>query len=283
MYNIYVKGDDMNFYTVNDNFKSIIEAKVGKIESIHQISTGWTNFVYDVKTQNNDEYIFRFPRNDFFSSVLVKEVAFSKFIKEKIKTPTSNIELGYNNGRPFTMHKKIAGKSLTSVYATLSKVDKIKIADQVSDFIYELQQVSLDGIPIELPTTSQFLADLSHVDNEYYDFTKHDNLVKLESNDLVLNHADLNPGNILVDENNNVCAIIDFAFVSKSSNLNDVSRLIGRLPQDFHEIMLNSYNKRFNKNICMDEVKSIISVWDYVEEHYINYMRVNQPEIDIGR
>ena len=33
----------------------------------------------------------------------------------------------------------------------------------------------------------------------------------------------------------------------------------------------------------MKEIKSIISVWDYVEEHYINYMRVNQPEIDIGR
>ena len=272
----------MKFYTVNDNFKSIIELEVGEIEEMNQISTGWTNFVYDVKTKN-DEYIFRFPRNDFFSSVLVKEVAFSKFIKGKIKTPTSNIDIGYNNGRPFTMHKKIAGKSLTAAYESLTENDKLKIADQVSDFIYELQQISLDGIPIELPTTSQFLADLSHVDNEYYDFSKHDNLVKLENGPLVLNHADLNPGNILVDENNNVCAIIDFAFVSKSSSLNDVSRLIGRLPKDFHEIMLNSYNKKFNKLISMDEVNSLISVWNYVEEHYINYMRVNQPEIDIGR
>ena len=88
---------------------------------------------------------------------------------------------------------------------------------------------------------------------------------------------------ILVDENKNVCAIIDFAFVSKSSKINDVSRLIGRLPKDFHQIMLDSYNNRFNANVTMQEIKSLISVWDYVEEHYINYMRENQPEIDIGR
>lgn len=272
----------MNYFTVNDDFKAIIEKEVGEIESMNQISTGWTNFVYDVKTQDK-EYIFRFPRNDFFSSVLVKEVSFSQFVKGKIKTPTSNIRLGYDNGRPFTCHQKIDGRSLTSVYNTLSTEEKLKIADQVSEFIYELQQISLDTIPLNLPTTSDFLVDLSHVDNAYYDFTKHDNLVNLETGKLVLNHADLNPGNILVDSNNDVCAIIDFAFVSKSSNINDVSRLIGRLPSDFHEIMLNSYNKKFNSEISMEEIKNLIKVWDYVEEHYINYMRENQPEIDIGR
>lgn len=273
----------MNYFTVKDDFKSIIENEIGEIESMNQISTGWTNFVYDVKAKNGDEYIFRFPRNDFFSNVLVKETTFSQFVKGKIKTPTSDIRLGSDKGRPFTCHKKIAGKSLTAAYNELTNDDKIKIADQVSNFIYELQQISLDDIPLDLPTTSKFLADLSHVDDAYYDFSKHDNLLKLENGRLVLNHADLNPGNILVDENNDVCAIIDFAFVSKSSNINDVSRLIGRLPEDFHEIMLNSYNKKFNSNILMEEIKNLIKVWDYVEEHYINYMRIYQPEIDIGR
>ena len=272
----------MKYFTVNDDFKTIIESVVGKVEKMEQISTGWTNFVFEVKT-STDEYIFRFPRNDFFSGVLEKEVAFSKYIKGKIKTPTSNIDINYNEGRPFTCHNKIKGRSLTSAYPTLNPAEKEKIAEQVAEFIYELQQVPIENIPLNLPTTSQFLADLSHVDNAYYDFTKHDNLVTLEKGHKVLNHADLNPGNILIDENNNVCAIIDFAFVSKSSAINDVSRLIGRLPADFHETMLNSYNKKFNSNISMEQVKALIKVWDYVEEHYINYMRENQPEIDIGR
>lgn len=272
----------MKYFTTSDNFKSIIENEVGKVESLNQISTGWTNFVYEVNAESG-EYIFRFPRNDFFSGVLEKEVAFSQFLKGKIKTPTSNIRLGYHNGRPFTCHSKISGRSLTSAYSSLNDSDKERIADQVSEFIYELQQIPVEDVPLELETTSEFLANLSHVDDVYYDFSKHDNLVEFEKNKMVLNHADLNPGNILVDENNNVCAIIDFAFVSKSSDINDVSRLIGRLPADFHEIMLDSYNKRFNSNITMDEVLSIVSVWNYVEEHYINYMRENQPEIDIGR
>ena len=272
----------MKFFTTSDDFKSIIEREVGKINSISQISTGWTNFVYEVDAESG-EYIFRFPRNDFFSGVLEKEVSFSKYIKGKIKTPTSNIRLGFDQGRPFTCHTKIKGKSLTSAYPTLDDTDKERIADQVANFIYELQQVPVDTVPLNLQTTSQFLADLSHVDNAYYDFSKHDNLIRLEEEKMVLNHADLNPGNILIDENNNVCAIIDFAFVSTSSDINDVSRLIGRLPEDFHEIMLNSYNRRFNSNISMEEVKSVVSVWNYVEEHYINYMRENQPEIDIGR
>jgi len=272
----------MKFFTVDDDFKKIIEQQVGETLSVNQISTGWTNFVYDVKTEKG-EYIFRFPRNMFFSSVLKKEAAFSMFIRDQIKTPISNIKLCYDNGRPFTCHEKIAGKSLTSVYDNLTEADKKRIADQVAEFIYELQQVQLSKIPVDLPTTSKFLEELSRVDDAYYDFNKHASLVDLEQNEMVLNHADLNPGNILIDENNNVCAVIDFAFVSKSSKINDVSRLIGRLPKDFHEIMLDAYNAKFDSNVSMEEVNSLINVWNYVEEHYINYMRENQPEIDIGR
>lgn len=272
----------MEFFTVNDDFKKIIEKVVGEVKEMHQISTGWTNFVYDVKTKDS-EYIFRFPRNTFFSGVLEKEVSFSQYAVDRLFTPISNIILCQDNERPFTCHKKIKGKSLTSVYNQLTKEDKKRIALQVSQFIYELQSLDLTDFPLELSTTSKFLEDLSHVDNAYYDFSKHNNLIKLEQEELVLNHADLNPGNILIDENNNVCAIIDFAFISKSSNINDVSRLIGRLPKDFHQIMLEAYNQTFESDVSMDQVKSIISVWDYVEEHYINYMRENQPEIDIGR
>jgi len=272
----------MKYFTVNDDFRKIIEKQFGKIENMNQVSTGWTNFVFDVETIKGN-YIFRFPRNSFFSGVLEKEVAFSQFIQNKIRTPISNTFLNYDNNRPFTCHEKIKGKSLTSAYNKLTEQEKKKVAVQVSEFIYELQQIKLDDIPVVLPTTSKFLEELSKVDNAYYDFKKHDNLVNLEKQNLVLNHADLNPGNILLDEHNNVCAVIDFAFVSKSSNINDVSRLIGRLPKDFHRIMLDSYNEKFNSNITMKEVESLIEVWDYVEEHYINYMRENQPEIDIGR
>ena len=272
----------MKYFTVDDDFKQIIEKFLDCNISIEPISTGWTNFVFKVITENN-KYIFRFPRNNFFSNVLIKEVSFLEYVKDKISTPVPNGKLVYDNSRPFTYHEMIPGRNLAEVYSTLTENEKEKIADQISNFIYELQQISLEDIKINLPTTSQFLAELSKVDSEYYDFNQHNALIEQEKNGSVLNHADLNPGNVLLDKNNNVCAIIDFAFVSKSSKINDISRLIGRLPKEFHETMLNAYNKKFNSNIGMDEVNLLIDMWDYVDAHYINYMIKNHPEVDIRR
>lgn len=270
------------FFTTSDDFRDIIEKQVGVDVQISQIATGWTNFVFSVKA-NGNSYIFRFPRNSFFAGVLEKEVAFSKFIRNKIKTQIPHLEIDYDRNRPYTMHKKIEGRSLTEVYCELSKENKVEVARQIAEFIYQLQKVSLKGFTFNLPTTSQFLEELSHVDDEYYDLDRHKALVEMEQGGLVLNHADLNPGNVLIDEDNKMCAILDFAFVSLSSDINDVSRLIGRLPEDFHEIMLDAYNDKFKSKVSMEQINKLIGVWNYVEEHYINYMKINHPEIDIGR
>lgn len=271
-----------NFFTTISNFDDIIKSELKDVTKISQISTGWTNFVFDVKA-GDGEYIFRFPRNNFFAGVLKKEVTLTNFLKDKITIPVTDIKLKQFENKYFTMHKKIKGESLTNVYPLLKSSDKQKIALQVSKFIYELQQISLNTLPLKLSTTTKFLEDLSKVDNEKYDFNMHHNLKILEQEHLVLNHADLNPGNILIDENFNVCGILDFAFISVSSKLNDVSRLIGRLPKDFHNIMLKAFNKQFNLSVSLSQVYKIVKVWDYVEDHYINYMKTNMPEIDIGR
>ena len=269
-----------NFFSVKNDFKKIIKSKLCDVASIKQIATGWTNFVFDVKTKNN-EYIFRFPRNNFFASVLKKEVFFTNFLKDKVSVPLTDITLNFESNKPYTIHKKIKGKSLTEVCEFLSTKDKQKIAKQIAEFIFELQQIDVKDK--NLMTTTKFLEELSKVDSEYYDFSMHDNLKIMEEKGVVLNHADLNPGNILLDENFNVCGILDFAFVSVSSNINDVSRLIGRLPKDFHQIMLKEFNKKFDSKVSLKQVYKVVDVWNYVESHYINYMKKNMPEIDIGR
>jgi len=60
------------FFTTKDNFENIIESVLGDVDEVSLIATGWTNFVYKVRKGNN-RYIFRFPRNTFFSNVLDKE------------------------------------------------------------------------------------------------------------------------------------------------------------------------------------------------------------------
>lgn len=266
------------FFTTKDNFENIIKSVLREFDEITLVDTGWTNFVYKVK-KCNQKYVFRFPRNMFFSSVLSKEVAFNNFIKDKLSIETPNLNLFYHNNRPFSMHKEIPGKSMSEVYKILTLEEKHKIAKQVSYFIYELQHLDMTDLNLNLITTSEFLKELSKVDDQDYDLTKLNPLIDLERSDLVLSHADLNPGNILLDENHNVCGILDFAFVSFTSSLNDMARLIGRLPDDYYDIMLEEYNKVFDIDVDKNAVDEIIKVWNHVEYHYMIYMKNNHPEI----
>lgn len=268
-----------SFFTIKDDFEEIIKCDIGDFDSIRQISTGWTNFVFRI-TKNSSNYIYRFPRNNFFSSVLEKEVIFTNFIQEKISFKIPYLHLLFNNNRPFSRHEEIPGKNMQEIYPSLTKDDKEKIAGQVSNFIYELQNIDISTLNVTLPTTSCFLKELSKVDNQEYDMSKLNPLINLEKEKLILSHADLNPGNILLDEHHNVCGILDFAFVSLTSELNDVARLIGRLPQDFYPIMLKQYNNRFKTKIDNSKIDDLIGVWNHVEYHYMIYMKNYHPEIN---
>lgn len=264
------------YFTVNDNFEKIIRENLFDVEKIVPILNGWTNFVFEVETTSKTTYIFRFPRNDFFSLALDKEIEFSKFINDKISYKTVQLEKFYNKNRLFSRHKKLDGIMLSKVYEKMSLKSKQNLAKDLALFMKELQ--SIDYSNLNLEKCSKFLDDLSEVTKTEYDLSKHDYLKKLES-ELVLCHGDLNPGNILMDNKFNVVAILDFAFVSVSSPINDLSRIIGRLPGDFEEIMLNQFNKTFNTNITSFEINNLIKMWDYVEEKYIDYIKIYHKDI----
>lgn len=267
-----------NFFTTKDDFSKIIKSVLKNVTSIEQISTGWTNFVYRVKS-NNSHYIFRFPRNNFFSNALIKEAIFSQYIQGKLTYKTTNLTIHYDKDRPFSIHEEIKGKTMTDLYDKLTHEHKKNIAREVSKFIYEIQHLPISYLNLDLETTSSFLTRLSKVDDQKYDLTKLNPLINLEKDQLVLSHADLNPGNILLDENYKVCGILDFAFVSLTHPLNDVARLIGRLPKDFYDIMIKEYNDIHNITIDTKDIDNIIKVWNHVEYHYMIYMKNHHPEI----
>ena len=57
-------------------------------------------------------YFFRFPRDNFWIRTIVKDYEFAKFISGKTDFNTVKLELLYDNGRPYSMHKKIEGTPL---------------------------------------------------------------------------------------------------------------------------------------------------------------------------
>ena len=62
------------FFKIEDNFEKIIKnaLKNRTIKSLNQITTGWTNIVYEVETDDGN-YFFRFPRDEFWSRTIVKD------------------------------------------------------------------------------------------------------------------------------------------------------------------------------------------------------------------
>ncbi len=267
-----------NFFTLEDDFQRIIKnnLKGEKINHLNFIPTGWTNIVYEAET-DTDSYFFRFPRDEFWSRTIVKDYEFAKYIHGKTEFNTIELEILYDNGRPFSKHKKVPGTALAEKMNSLSKPDIDKISNQIANFMYQLHNLDYDkneifetnNIGLNL---NDFLDELLnvHVSNNDKKFWNK-NLLSGSKDCLV--HGDLNSSNILLDENNNVTAIIDFGFGGFGDKYDDIGRIIGRCPISFRNSIIKNYENISNEKINISSLDNSIDTWSNIDNSYINYMR----------
>ena len=158
-----------NFFTPNDNLDSIIaETFPDKtVKKTEHILTGWTNIVIEVTT-NEGSYFFRFPRNPFWSRMIVKDAAVCNFVDGKTNFYTPQMTLYYDSlKRPFSVHKKIDGYTLGDRIYHLSHTALTGAAYDVAKFIKELSGVDLRNAPAKVKyPLSKFLKEL---DYEHYE------------------------------------------------------------------------------------------------------------------
>lgn len=266
------------YFNLNDNFEEIIKdaLKDKQILNLKQIPTGWTNIVYEVETDEGN-FFFRFPRDEFWSRTIVKDYEFSKYIHQKTDFNTVKLELFYDNGRPFSVHKKIPGTPLAENMNSLSSSEIKDVSNDISKFMYQLHCLSynknniftIDNIGLELP---EFLDELLNVHVAKSDMNFW-NPSSLSSNEDCLVHGDLNSSNILLDENNHVTAIIDFGFGGFGNKYNDIGRIIGRCPSSFKDEIIKSYEAYSNEKLDNKFLDSNIDIWTNIDNSYINYMR----------
>ena len=97
-----------DFFTTSDPLDEIIAKALPekKIEKTEHILTGWTNIVIEVVT-NDGAYFFRFPRNPFWSKMIVKDAAVCNFVDGKTSYYTPQMKLCYDDKkRPFFRSSK---------------------------------------------------------------------------------------------------------------------------------------------------------------------------------
>lgn len=264
-------------FTIDDDFNLIIKQFFPRAKNICQISTGWTNFVFKARIKKN-WWIFRFPRNSFFSKVLLKEVKVCYTLqKEKLNVKLPKLKLLYYKNKPFSIHKMIKGVPLTE--CKLNDRQMTKIAKEICLFLKKINRVKLS---IRLPLASTFLKDLSFVSGGDYNLQMHNRLKKMEKQKKVFSHGDLNPGNILI-KGKKIVGILDFAFACRSTPINDLARLIERLPDCQRKLFLHEYERYFNQKINLDELSDLIAMWEYVEDRYIEYIKKKHPDIQLPK
>ncbi len=268
-----------NYFSLGEDFEKIIknELKGKEIIQMKQITTGWTNIVYEVKT-TEESFFFRFPRDDFWTRTIVKDYEFAKFIYGKTDFDTVRLILSYDDGRPFSIHKKIEGTTLASKMNDM-KDDEVEIVSKdIAKFMYQFHNIkfarndifSINNIGLELVDFLDELLNV-HVSKEDMKFWKHDDFKNKNHNCLV--HGDLNSSNIIIDENNHISAIIDFGFAGFGNKYFDIARIIGRCPEKFKESIAQSYERLSKEKLDYRVLDDEIDIWSNIDSAYINYMR----------
>lgn len=265
------------YFKADENFDQIIQDNLQdkRINDITRITTGWTNIVYEVETDEGN-YFFRFPRDDFWARTIIKDYEFGKYIYKKTNFNTIQLSISYDKNRPFSIHKKIEGIPLAEKMNNLTPTEIEEVSKEIADFMYQLHSMEYDNnnifktdnIGLKL---TDFLDELlkKHVSKEDIKFWS----ISDNNENSCLVHGDLNSSNIILDENNHVSGIIDFGFGGFGNKYDDIARIIGRCPESFKESIIKNYEKYSNSKLNINRLNQDIDKWSNIDKSYINYMK----------
>jgi len=271
---------EKTFFTLREDFNAIIAKSLPDkiILNIHQISTGWTNIVFEAETPDGN-YFFRFPRDDFWARTIVKDAEFANFIYNKTSSKTVKPELLLSEQRPYTMHEKIAGNTLAERIDHLSPEKIEEVGKRIAQFMHELHTIDFSGVQVLSAKNigfrlTDFLDELLelHVSDEDRQFWNLQEFSKKNHDCLV--HGDFNLSNVLLDENDNLAAVIDFGFGGFGNKYFDIARILNRdCPKTFRDSIVRHYGSFSGKRLDEKILNEEISIWSKIDSGYINYMR----------
>ena len=272
------------FFTETEDLYSILANEIFGLDkkNIKKISTGWTNIVLDIQL-NNESYIAKLPRDDFWAKHIIKDANASNFVRNNIGLKTGEMKIFYNNNRPFSIHKKIEGNALTERLNNLNNEKISNISKKLAKIFYLFHSFNISKLPQELKIRYfDFVSKLPKLNEKEYDFSYFNGLLNDEKlEEQVFIHGDLNIGNVILNKNDNVVAIIDYSFCGLGDIYTDLSILSCRINEDFFDRVIFEYQKISKKNLDMKKMEDRKQLRQYIEKEYIAFMKIKHPEIDV--
>ena len=272
-----------DYFTLQDDFVAIIKSQVPDCVNIEKIPTGWTNYVFRANCADGSALVFRFPRNNFFAEALKKEIVFTPYVKKLLTVNTIDITYKFHDGRGYSIHNFINGYTLTESCLLMNEQQIKVFCDDIANYINQLRQVDVTKVPdLRQETLSQFLIDLATVNNDPdYDLGLFNPLIQQEQKQLVTTHGDFNPGNIILDKDYKLVAVLDYAFICRSAPLADLSVLLARVPAKFHTPLITSYQNVTKQKVDKHELGQLVQIRKEVELDYIKYMLREHPDVKL--
>ncbi|MDR0631192.1 MAG: zeta toxin family protein [Holosporales bacterium] len=290
----YAKMTYFDSSLTNEEFLAILMSAVGEskyfppkhgsfqqfVESVRltPVNTGWTNFVFDVELDGVN-YIARFPRGACFSRAMKVDVAASEFVKNETNLPVADSKIYFSGLRPFSIHKKIGGRVLSSTEG-LTPEQVNDFGAQIATFFVEIHKLTpprhlqrrlstfLRDVmsEVEFCTCSAMIDKLEHAEN---------------GGNLVVVHGDLNIGNIIVNDDLKIVGFLDFAFFGVSVPEADLARITCRIGKDLFDSIITHYERTSGRILRQYLLSEMIDMWAEIEQNYIAFMAQTMPDIKV--
>ncbi len=79
--------------------------------------------------------------------------------------------------------------------------------------------------------------------------------------------------NVILDNDNHICAVIDFGFAGFGNKYFDLARVLSRdYPPVFRDYIINSYEQLEGASLDISELDKNINTWKKIDSGYMNYM-----------
>lgn len=247
----------------------LIEKTVFNIQQIQKIDHGKSSDIFLVETVEKT-YIFKFPKTNYQNLSFIKERFNCNLFYDLLDVKTPFINITDYKGLKCIFYEAIDGRNLSDVFFDTEEIKCL--AKQLSKLLKQFNEIGCQNRKVlSLKTKKEELLEFSRD----FGYVPKFNLIQdiLDENETVI-HGDFHRSNILVDQNKNICGLLDFATVCYGSLYFDIGHMIFSMSEPFNTYFLLECENQFKRKFDKDKIDRIlIFLDDLINKHYLPYIK----------